>query len=196
MNQEIEIEFKNLLSYEEFQKLIRHFQIVPSDFAAQENHYFDTPDFALKKHGAALRIRHKNAKYVLTLKQPAAEGLLETHESLHAETAERMLETSAMIDGAISTILRTEFQIRPSDLQCFGTLATSRAETQYMGGTLVLDHSTYLSNEDYELEYEVSDYAEGKENFNNLLKQLNIPIRKTDNKIKRFYNAKFNKMNL
>lgn len=193
MNQEIEIEFKNLLTKKEFEKMTQYFSIEKKQFNTQENHYFDTPDFSLKANGAALRIRQKNNKYVLTLKQPAQEGLLETHETLSSEEAQEILETNKIKIGAISNILLTEFGVSPTKLELFGTLTTSRAETKYMDGTLVLDHSNYLSKEDYELEYEVADYAIGKENFTNLLKELNIPSRQTDNKIKRFYNEKFKK---
>ncbi|WP_042349476.1 CYTH domain-containing protein [Bacillus massiliigorillae] len=193
MNQEIEIEFKNLLTKEEFIKLTNLFSIKDTEFITQENHYFDTADFSLKANGAALRIRHKNGKYVLTLKQPAEQGLLETHESLSSEEAQDILKTNQIKKGAISHILLTQFGISAEDLKHFGTLATSRAETNYMEGTLVLDHSNYLNKEDYELEYEVTDYSIGQENFMNLLKELNIPTRQTDNKIKRFYNAKFKK---
>ena len=87
--------------------------------------------------------------------------------------------------------MQEEFQVQASQLQCFGSLATERAEFEYKKGLLVLDQSQYLNLEDFELEYEVSDYTSGKLTFENLLKELNIPSRKTDNKIKRFYNAKF-----
>lgn len=59
MVQELEIEFKNLLTKEEFHRLADFFQLTEKDFAEQENYYFDTKYFALKKHGAALRIRKK-----------------------------------------------------------------------------------------------------------------------------------------
>ena len=59
MSQSIEIEFKNLLSIEEFNRMITYFQLSDDDFFRQINHYFDTKDFALKNLGCALRIREK-----------------------------------------------------------------------------------------------------------------------------------------
>lgn len=191
MKQEIEIEFKNLLTQEEFQQLQNHFNLKEQHFKHQVNHYFDTPDYKLKKHGAALRIREKDGKYVLTLKQPATEGLLESHESLQEEQAQAILSNNTIPAGKIAAIIQTEFSIQTEELHCFGSLATSRAELDYKGGTLVFDHSRYLNKEDFELEYEVTDYTVGKVAFENLLKELNIPSRETDNKIKRFYNEKF-----
>jgi uncharacterized protein YjbK len=58
-----------------------------------------------------------------------------------------------------------------------------------------VDHSIYLNNEDYELEYEVENYQSGKEIFLELLKRLNIPERKTENKIRRFYRQKYQQTN-
>jgi len=191
MNQEIEIEFKNMITKEEFHTLCEHFSIAKSDFVLQENHYFDSEDFALKNKGCALRIRKKKANYEMTLKQPAQEGLLETNEKVSEDEAKAIIETSRIPDGAIATILREELHINPDSVNYFGTLITSRAETDYKGGLLVIDHSMYLNTEDYELEYEVSDFLSGQKLFKELLKTLNIPERKTDNKIKRFYTAKY-----
>lgn len=61
MAQEIEIEFKNLLTKNEFEKLTQAYQLDNEDFVLQENHYFDTKSFALKHKGAALRIRKRTA---------------------------------------------------------------------------------------------------------------------------------------
>lgn len=82
MSQEIEIEFKNMLTKQEFKNIASALQLTEKDFTDQKNHYFDTDSFALKQKHAALRIRRKNGKYVLTLKEPADVGLLETHQQL------------------------------------------------------------------------------------------------------------------
>ena len=44
MSQTIEIEFKNLLSMEEFNRMISYFQLRNDQFFDQINHYFDTKD--------------------------------------------------------------------------------------------------------------------------------------------------------
>ncbi len=84
MTQEIEIEFKNLLTKSEFLKLSEALCMKEHDFKQQVNHYFDTKDFSLKQKKSALRIREKDGAFVLTLKEPAAVGLLETHQELAA----------------------------------------------------------------------------------------------------------------
>ncbi|MCM3241446.1 CYTH domain-containing protein [Cytobacillus firmus] len=189
-NKNIEIEFKNMVNREEFSSLIDFFNIRSEDFSEQENNYFDTPDFLLKAKGSALRIREKNGSFELTLKQPHPEGLLETNENLTESEAAEMIRTGKIPAELIIRSIK-ELGIETDKLQYFGTLATKRAEKEYMKGLAVLDHSRYLNKEDFELEYEVDNRNEGELTFLNLLKQLNIPVRKTENKIKRFYNEKY-----
>jgi len=190
MNQHIEIEFKNLLNKKEFRQLIDYFHVGASKFKTQKNHYFDTPGFSLKKQDSALRIREKNGHYELTLKQPAAEGLLETNQDIPEETAYAFLKHNIFPDGGIRHLI-LECGIDPKDFTCFGTLKTDRFEFPYKEGLIVLDHSSYLNQEDFELEYEVTDAKAGKKNFLTLLETLQIPVRETENKVKRFYRAKF-----
>ncbi|UOE56795.1 CYTH domain-containing protein [Bacillus sp. CMF12] len=189
-NKNIEIEFKNMVTREEFSSLIDFLNLRSEDFSEQENHYFDTPDFLLKAKESALRIRQKNGSFELTLKQPHPEGLLETNENLTESEAAEMIQTGKIPTEQIIKSIE-ELGIKTDKLQYFGTLATKRAEKEYMKGLAVLDHSRYLNKEDFELEYEVDNRNEGELTFLNLLKQLNIPVRKTENKIKRFYNEKY-----
>ncbi|MDM5238087.1 CYTH domain-containing protein [Bacillus cereus] len=190
MTQEIEIEFKNIVTEEEFDILCRSFSI--EAFTKQVNHYFETPGFSLKETGSALRIRHKGETYTLTLKQPAEIGLLETHQVVTADEARLMMETNTIIQGDVVDQLH-KLQIPVSSLTYMGNLTTERAETLFEGGTLVFDHSFYYNHDDYEIEYEVQDEETGKAAFMNLLKQHNIPVRHTNNKVKRFFLAKQNK---
>ncbi|RHW43231.1 CYTH domain-containing protein [Neobacillus notoginsengisoli] len=189
MNQNIEIEFKNLLEKDEFELVAKEFGIAPGAFRRQVNHYFDTPAFSLKELGAALRIREKSGKYILTLKQPHDVGLLETDQIISAKEAEKALRQGLLPEGGVASQVR-KMGVHFHELAFFGSLATTRAEVSYENGLLVLDHSTYLDTEDYELEYEVEDYHIGKQLFESLLGRLGIPIRKTPNKIQRFYTRK------
>ncbi|MGB8000302.1 MAG: CYTH domain-containing protein, partial [Anaerobacillus sp.] len=70
-----------------------------------------------------------------------------------------------------------------------GNLTTHRAELQLTTGLLVLDHSEYLDQEDYELEFEVSDFEKGKRDFERVLTKHHIPKREAKNKILRFFLA-------
>ncbi|MBM7659739.1 uncharacterized protein YjbK [Bacillus mesophilus] len=186
MNQEIEIEFKNLVTKEEFEGLLKEFSISNHQFILQQNHYFDTTSFSLKDHKAALRIRYKNNSYTLTLKQTINKGILETHQDLSENEAQSMLQGGLLIQGDIRTLI-DDLNIDSKEIQYLGTLETNRAETNYLNGTLVFDHSHYLNKNDYEIEYEVTDYEKGLQNFNHLLQKHQIDIRETNNKIQRFF---------
>lgn len=189
MKQEVEIEFKNLLTKQEFNKLTEFFSIKKSDFKEQENFYFDTPSFDLKKKSTALRIRRKSDKYTLTLKQPHENGLLETHQSISKKEASEMIDGKRIVSGDVANIISNN-NINPDHLIFLGSLTTSRAEVSYDIGTIVLDHSKYLNMEDYELEFEVSNYNTGKVSFEKLLDLMIIPKRSTSNKIQRFFSRK------
>ncbi|OIK08542.1 CYTH domain-containing protein [Bacillus sp. MUM 13] len=193
MDQHIEIEFKNLLSQEEFNKLTNYFNVKESDFVLQENHYFDTSDFALKNQKSALRIRVKQGKHELTLKQPARDGLLESNQQLTPMQAEAFLKGEGFPEGEIQQLL-ISVNVEPQQIEFFGTLKTSRFEFPYKNGLLVLDHSHYLGTEDFEMEYEALSRPEGQEIFSTLLETLQIPERMTENKVKRFYLQKMKKM--
>jgi uncharacterized protein YjbK len=188
MKQEIEIEFKNMVTKDEFETLCNAFSI--TNFSEQTNHYFETTDFALKAKGSALRIRFKNNMYTLTLKQPAKTGLLETHQSLTEEEAKHMINTGKVLPGSVAKQLQ-DLNI-PLDLSYFGSLTTNRAETMYKDGLLVFDHSFYFNHDDYELEYEVKEESK-KADFLSLLAAYNIPVRLTQNKVQRFFLAKQSK---
>ena len=190
MNQHIEIEYKNLLSKQDFERLLQFFKIEPNQFFTQQNHYFDTADFALKSQGTALRIREKNETYELTSKQPAAEGKLETNQAITKQEAELFLKDGQFPAGAVQDIIK-QAGLNPLQFNYFGTLRTDRAEVNYRGGLIVLDHSFYAGKEDYELEYEVEDAQAGQKIFIELLETLNIPQQKTENKVKRFYKSTF-----
>lgn len=193
MSENIEIEFKNMLTAAEFQRLTNYFNVKNSDFKTQINHYFDTYSFSLKEKGSALRIREKGTRYEMTLKQPAASGLLETNQPLSSEEAQETIRTGHLVEGVVKDALSKLIQ-GVDDLHYFGSLTTERAEFDFKGGLLVLDHSYYLNMEDYEIEYEVTNEKEGLTIFSAFLNELQIPVRPTDNKIKRFYIAKYEQL--
>lgn len=188
MPEELEIEFKNMLTQGEFNCIKEHFSFTDKDFTLQKNHYFDTPESDLRKKQCALRIREKNGKFEFTLKQPADEGLLETNQTITEQESSTMLAEGFLPPGEVESALH-KLGIETKKFLHFGTLSTNRAESRYKDGLMVLDYSFYLNNEDFELEYEVKDRESGQEKFFDFLKTMNIPIRHADNKIKRFLRA-------
>ncbi|UKS57701.1 CYTH domain-containing protein [Exiguobacterium acetylicum] len=187
MRQELEIEFKNLLSEQEYLSLFTHYASTKQPIW-QANDYFDTPDFELRKKGAALRIREKKQGLVLTLKQPHEEGLLETHVTLSENDAEDLFKYGLIHSDEMNHQLKS-FNLQGS-LEHLGRLETERIETVLPEGLLVLDKSRYLGHTDYELEFEVSNFEQGQKDFEQLLSEHDIPQRETKNKIVRFMERK------
>lgn len=187
MNQEIEIEFKNLLTKEEFNR-IRTYLSFPDKGVTQTNYYFETKEFSLKNNHAAIRIREKNGEYTLTLKQPQGQGLLETHDPLTKIETNEWMNGNPVSKPYVAKQLG-KMHIDPSDLIYYGSLTTTRLEYNHEGFIYVLDDSHYNHHSDYELEIEAPSYDAGLTTFNQLLNTLSIPRRKTPSKIERFFSS-------
>ena len=191
MSQEIEIEFKNLLTEEEFNKILDTFSF-PTEPFRQINHYFETDDFGLKAQHAALRIREKDTRNILTLKEPHPDGLLETHDLLTEQEKAAWIANKPIAKQNTLKQLNA-LHINVDDLKYWGTLITDRREMAYKDCTLVLDYSTYGNTNDYEFELEANNRTTGKKVFEEILRNTSIPQRKTPNKIKRFFKAVYRK---
>lgn len=91
MTQQIEIEFKNMLTKSQYEQLIETFSIKHEQIIRQANHYFDTKESHLKQLHSALRIRVTEDSIELTLKEKASKHQhLETTDYLTREEADRM----------------------------------------------------------------------------------------------------------
>ncbi|GAA0593303.1 CYTH domain-containing protein [Virgibacillus siamensis] len=191
MTQEIEIEFKNMLTETEFERLLNSFPF-PEQPQTQINYYFETADFKLKASGAALRIRKKLGSYTLTLKQPHDKGLLETHDTLTDQEAAQWLNGKIVMKKNVGRQLKM-LDIAPNKLICFGSLITERRELAYKDILLVLDYSKYGETADYELELEAGSAETGERMIDEILNGYNIIKRETPNKIKRFFREKMDK---
>ncbi|WP_336638116.1 CYTH domain-containing protein [Lysinibacillus fusiformis] len=189
MTQEIEIEFKNLLTKHQYEQLLQDFHIGNNAIHRQTNHYFDTPTHAIRKLQSGLRIRQIGEYYECTLKETNAEHAhLETTDQLTADQAQKMLEGEGFFAQEVAKKLALH-GIPLDQLRVFGSLTTDRVEIPYKEGLLVFDHSYYLQCDDYEVEYEAKDAIKGKAIFDEFLQQYGIPKQETDKKIARFMKA-------
>ena len=78
----IEIEAKVLINQDEYKRIVRKLQKNILKDKTQVNYYIDTKDYLLKKSGIGLRVRALNNEYIMTLKVPMSEGLLEKNTTL------------------------------------------------------------------------------------------------------------------
>ena len=102
MSQQIEIEFKNLLTKTQYEQLLRAFSIRDEQIHKQINHYFDTPEQHLKNLASGLRIRIFDHAIECTLKEKSAE-----HQ--HLETTDLLTTAQALQRNQIS-----ESYLRPN----------------------------------------------------------------------------------
>ncbi|MFS0874363.1 CYTH domain-containing protein [Solibacillus isronensis] len=189
MTQQIEIEFKNMLTKSQYEQLLETFSIKSEQIIRQVNHYFDTKEKHLKQIHSALRIRVVEDSIEFTLKEKASKHQhLETTDYLTREEANRMLAGEGLPAYSVNERL-TLFNIPVGELHCYGTLTTDRVEIPYKGGLLVFDHSFYLHCDDYEVEYETHDEAVGKEIFSEFLAHHEIEPQPAQKKIVRFMTA-------
>ena len=170
MSQEIEKEFKNLLTKDEYDELLSKLQLNEKEAIQQTNIYFDTPDEQLKNQNMGLRIRLFEDSGELTLKSPISEHeKLETTDQLSIEQATDMANRATVdLNGFVSKKLE-EYSIKISDLKSIGQLSTLRYTFPGDGGMYFLDESYYQDQKDYELEFETDDVKNGKILFENIL---------------------------
>lgn len=183
MSIEKEIEFKNLLTKDEYLKLLEAFQFKADEALHQVNVYFSTEHLPLSEKKRAFRMRIKNNKYELTLKEADNELVsYETTVDINVQEAANILQTQE-----VDLQQYEPFKNLGNKLHILGSLETWRIETEFKGGLLVFDHSKYGQVEDYEVEYETTSEIEGARIFNLFLQQHQIPTRFANKKIVRFY---------
>jgi len=176
MTKNIEIEFKNVITKNQYEALLKEFKLENNVFK-QVNYYFDTPLLELNKQDIVLRIRQKgDQRYKLTLKKQNAQEAYEYHVILKPEIA--------------TTILKKGFNIKDFftnddldyDVIFHVSLDNYRASAPYDKGTLFIDKCVYHDLTDYEVEYEVTNYQQGLESFNNFLEDHKINLQTTKRK--------------
>ena len=178
---EREIEFKNLLTKEEFHSLVSFLGLTSTDFQTQTNYYFDTPESYFKEKKMGFRLRVLSNRNELTLKTPIQEHVME-EKTVTLSNDER----DAIINETRFPSVPFLEQIKDKGpLTCIGSMQTDRAQIAYNKGILFLDHSFYSRIEDFEVEYECGDVENGQKVFLQLLEENHIPLRTTDKKIAR-----------
>lgn len=161
---EIEIEYKQLLTEDEYLKLKKYFESKNAILKKQENYYFDNELLTLANEKRMLRIRVKDNSYLLCLKTKRVNDILENNIEVSEQTFNKILDNP--------NLLNEYYKDLPGDLNLLGVLKTTRLEFSD-NGNYCLDKSEYYDCLDYEIEYEALDY-ESEETFEKFLKNHNI----------------------
>ena len=152
----------------------------------QTNHYFDTPRFSLKAYEASLRVRERE-DFEMTLKKKKGYALVEFTVPITKEDFEEIKQTGIVKNAELMAELSP--LIGNQKVENFLSLQTLRMYLPYGNGVLFIDKSKYLGFVDYELEYEAKSYHQGKQEFIELISNLQIQYKKADKKIARAFNA-------
>ncbi|WP_326717480.1 CYTH domain-containing protein [Vagococcus jeotgali] len=188
MSQEVEIEFKNMLTEKEYQQLNNSLFASSKSFT-QTNYYFDTPSEALKQAGMGLRLRKLKDKNECTLKVPTdnPHSYLELTDNLTDEQMKDSLENLSIPSASEAAKYLRSKDIDPTALDFIGDITTIRKEVNLQDTQLlVLDESQFQDGiVDYELEMEVSDISNSEELFNSLLREHGITHRPSKKKVAR-----------
>ena len=184
MQKGIEVEFKTLLSQQEYERLMEKFKGNRID--VQTNHYFETARFSLKAIDASLRVRERDT-LELTLKRKKGYNIHELSMPITQEQLEEIRETGKIPDEAFNE--EVVHLIGDQKLINFLSLSTVRMFFAYKNGVLFIDKSEYLGICDYELEYEAKSYHAGKQEFISIISELGIKYKRSEKKVKRAFNA-------
>ena len=170
---EIEIEFKNLLTENQYDALYEKYDLSNSEEIINKNFYYDDADESFKKIGAALRIRYTNKKTEMTLKIKGETQNVEINVPLDEKYPKEPTVLPILTNEIISELERMNAKIKtPMLIQKIETL---RHEVTLEEGLLVLDKTTFINDiVDYELEFETKDYETGLATFEKLLEENNI----------------------
>ena len=179
----LEIELKTLLKKDEYNRLKEQFTDVTP--VLQKNYYIDTPDFELREKKVAMRIRTFEDWAELTLKVPQSVGNMEYNQKLQLTDAEDYLSKEELPQGLVLDEL-AKHGIRSKKWQVLGCLTTLRYEMQTPIGLMALDESQYFDITDYELELEVENHEQGKQDFQQFLEKNQIAYQKAPSKLVRF----------
>ncbi|MGY3704497.1 hypothetical protein BW731_03400 [Vagococcus martis] len=187
MAKEIEIEFKNMLTKDEFQQLLTtYFPDTPA--FSQTNCYFDTPDNTLKEKSMGLRLRKRQGKNECTLKVPTSNtnAYQEITDSLTEKEINTLIKEERVPLGRDVANYLESIGVAVTDLKKIGFLTTYRREKKLNNECLlVLDESHFGKTVDYELEMEVTESKKGELFFNDFLIKENIKRHPASKKIAR-----------
>src|SRR5574344_282397 len=171
----IEIEAKVLISKEDYNTVVEHFRSEVTSEFDQTNYYIDSTDFKLKQLGIGLRIRKSKDHYLITLKAPMSEGLLEKDQNINKSIYDSFAKKNIFPEGTIREFVKM-LGIDTSELKILTSLITHRIEVDYgsLASILSIDKNDYNGLTDYELEFEGNAIEKAKDQLKEICEQCGI----------------------
>lgn len=177
MKHEVEIEYKQLVTKQQFDALLEYFKVSATDFTIQTNYYLDTNNKTLLNSKRALRVRQVENDYTLTLKEQETTDIINEY---HERVTKTQLDQLSFENSEIIKKLNIDMR----DIGIISKLITHRALIKTDSYMLFFDYNEYDGHTDYEIEMEVNS-VEDEHYFDAILKQFNITKTKTLPKIVR-----------
>lgn len=179
IKQEVEVEYKAMISKDEYQDLLEYF----SEFAevkepyTQTNYYFDTEDNIFIKQGITIRLRNIKDFWELQIKIPKhSEGDFNCQEevshSVSEEEANRLISEGINKKNKMFADLVSKKDINVGLINMIGNLQTNRNDYLFYTDKISLDENIYLGTTDYELEWETSNHKYVKYQIDQLYLEL------------------------
>lgn len=170
----IEIEAKVLINEDDYNRVLKFYKKEELQKVTQLNYYIDTDDLLLKQFGIGLRVRQKDF-FVLNMKAPLQEGLLEKKESISEKEFDNFKNNGVFPNGSIKNLLLM-FGVDITKLKIQTTLKTERIVIENFSDNEVfaIDKNYYNGLIDYELELEGTSLERAKNSLKEKCEELNI----------------------
>ena len=170
----IEIEAKVLINEDDYNRVLKFYKKEELQKVTQLNYYIDTDDLLWKQFGIGLRIRQKDF-FVLNMKAPLQEGLLEKKESISEKEFDNFKNNGVFPNGSIKNLLLM-FGVDITKLKIQTTLKTERIVIENFSDNEVfaIDKNYYNGLIDYELELEGTSLERAKNSLKEKCEELNI----------------------
>ena len=170
----IEIEAKVLINEDDYNRVLKFYKKEELQKVTQLNYYIDTDALLLKQFGIGLRIRQKDF-FVLNMKAPLQEGLLEKKESISEKEFDNFKNNGVFPNGSIKNLLLM-FGVDITKLKIQTTLKTERIVIENFSDNevLAIDKNYYNGLIDYELELEGTSLERAKNSLKERCEELNI----------------------
>lgn len=170
----IEIEAKVLINEDDYNRVLKFYKKEELQKVTQLNYYIDTDDLLLKQFGIGLRIRQKDF-FVLNMKAPLQEGLLEKKESISEKEFDNFKNNGVFPNGSIKNLLLM-FGVDITKLKIQTTLKTERIVIENFSDDEVfaIDKNYYNGLIDYELELEGTSLERAKNSLKEKCEELSI----------------------
>ena len=180
MKKNYEYEAKCLIEESDYETILKSLSL--SNTHIQTNHYLETENNDLKNNNLALRIRLKNKKFELTLKQKIKTGNIENNIDIDFELANYILSTKK-IPEELCAVLGLDFNFFDS----ISTIVTTRTTFDFENIIVELDKSTFNEKTDFEIEIEADNIEIANHKMELLLNKFDINFKKSMPKIARFH---------